>query len=108
MQAGQLDYREERFEINTMVQDVVENIQGTTQTHRLLLEEQSQAEVYGDPDRIGQVLVNLLNNAIKYSPQANEPILVWVWVSISPVRLSSDTVESYGWRVRKAKVQRFM
>lgn len=71
MQTGQLDYREERFEVDALVQEIVENVQGTTQTHRLLLEGQSGAEVCGDRDRIGQVLMNLLNNAIKYSPQAD-------------------------------------
>ena len=71
MQTGQLDYREERFEVDALVQEIVENVQGTTQTHRLLLEGQIGAEVCGDRDRIGQVLMNLLNNAIKYSPQAD-------------------------------------
>ena len=71
MQTGQLDYREERFEVDALVQEIVENVQGTTQTHRLLLEGQIGAEVCGDRDRIGQVLINLLNNAIKYSPWAD-------------------------------------
>ena len=71
MQTGQLDYREERFEVDALVQEVVENVQGMAQTHHLLLEGQIGAEVCGDRDRIGQVLMNLLNNAIKYSPQAD-------------------------------------
>jgi PAS domain S-box-containing protein len=71
MQTGQLVYREERFDLDALVQEIVENAQGTTQTHHLLLEGETQAEVFGDRDRIGQVLINLLNNAIKYSPQAD-------------------------------------
>jgi PAS domain S-box-containing protein len=71
MQTGQLVYQEERFDVDALVQEIVENVQGTTSTHRLLLEGQTQAEVFGDRDRIGQVLINLLNNAIKYSPRAN-------------------------------------
>ena len=71
IQTGQLVYREECFDVDALVQEIVENVQGTTQTHHLLLEGQTQAEVFGDRDRIGQVLTNLLNNAIKYSPQAD-------------------------------------
>ncbi len=77
MQTGQLVYREEYFRIDMLVQEIIENIQGTTQTHHLLLEDQTQAEVFGDRDRIGQVLINLLTNAIKYSPGA-DTILVHV------------------------------
>ena len=71
MQTGQLVYREERFDLDALVQEIVENIQGTTQTHHLLLQGEAPAEAFGDRDRIGQVLINLLNNAIKYSPQAS-------------------------------------
>ncbi|MFL5588422.1 MAG: PAS domain S-box protein [Ktedonobacteraceae bacterium] len=75
MQTGQLAYREEHFDVYALVQEIVENIQGTTQTHHLLLESQTQAEAFGDRDRIGQVLINLLNNAIKYSPQASTVVV---------------------------------
>src|SRR5260370_29379409 len=80
MQTGQLAYREERFDLDTQVQEIVENVQETTQTHHLQFEGQTQAEVFGDRDRIGQVLINLLNNAIKYSPQGDR-VLVRVAIS---------------------------
>jgi len=75
MQTGQLVYREECFDMDALVQEIVENVQETTSTHHLLLEGQTQAEVFGDRDRIGQVLINLLNNAIKYSSQADRVLV---------------------------------
>lgn len=75
MQNGQLEYRMQIFDLMELVQETIENIQGTTQTHHLLLREPVAASVYGDRDRIGQVLTNLLTNAIKYSRGAEQIIV---------------------------------
>ena len=75
IQIGKLDYREEFFDLFLLVQEIVENVQGTTQTHRLILQGHTHAQVFGDKDRIGQVLINLLTNAIKFSPQADRVII---------------------------------
>jgi PAS domain S-box-containing protein len=75
MQTGKLIYREETFSLDELVREIVASIQETTQTHRLVLEGQTQATVFGDRERIGQVLINLLNNAIKYSPGADTVLI---------------------------------
>ena len=80
MQTGKLEFREERFFLNELVRETLENLQGTTETHHLQLEEVTDVQVPGDKDRLGQVLINLLTNAIKYSPEADTII----------VRVSSD------------------
>ncbi len=75
MQTGQLEYRMDLFDLAPLVQEIVENVQGTTQTHRIILEKTTATQVYGDRDRIGQVLINLLTNAIKYSRDADRIIV---------------------------------
>jgi PAS domain S-box-containing protein len=75
MQAGELEYREEPFELGTLMQEIVEQVQEISPKHRLLLESLEQVHVFGDRDRIGQVIMNLLTNAIKYSPIADRVII---------------------------------
>jgi PAS domain S-box-containing protein len=75
MRQGKLDYREEPFDLDALSQEIVENLQAGTSTHQLLIEGRTEVQVYGDRDRIGQVLINLLTNAIKYSPKAETVIV---------------------------------
>ena len=75
VQQGRLEYEEELFDLDTLVRETVENLQAGTTTHQLLLEGGTAAQVHGDKDRIGQVLTNLIINAIKYSPTADRVIV---------------------------------
>ena len=75
MQSGKLVFQQEAFDLLALVKETVEDLQQTTQTHHLCLEEAVPAQVVGDRDRIGQVLINLITNAIKYSPVADTVVL---------------------------------
>ncbi|MDQ2713842.1 MAG: ATP-binding protein [Chloroflexota bacterium] len=69
--AGQLPWHEEWFDVDTLVRDSVEELARTTDRHHIRIEGGISRQVLGDQERIGQVLTNLLSNAIKYSPQAD-------------------------------------
>ncbi|HVB22010.1 MAG TPA: histidine kinase dimerization/phospho-acceptor domain-containing protein [Ktedonobacteraceae bacterium] len=75
MRQGKLDYQAELFDFDELVREIVENLQAATSTYQLLIESTTSVHVYADRDRIGQVLLNLLTNAIKYSPEANKVIV---------------------------------
>jgi PAS domain S-box-containing protein len=86
IQAGKLTFREDRFDLAKLVTEVVENLQQTISTHQLLISGKTPALVHGDRDRIGQVLINVLTNAVKYSPHANQ-VLISVAQEESSVRV---------------------
>ena len=75
METGKLIYHEEPFDLDTLVKETLENLQAATSTHQLHFEGTTGVLVCGDSDRIGQVLINLVTNAIKYSPQAHTVIV---------------------------------
>ena len=72
---GKLYFQEDWFDLNEVVKETVEQIQSTTSKHRIRIEGRISQLVWGDKDRIGQLLTNLLTNAVKYSPLADTIII---------------------------------
>lgn len=75
LQAGKATWHTHWFDLNLLVSDILADLSQTTTRHQLRSEGMIQPQVFGDRDRLGQVLTNLLTNAIKYSPQAT-PVVV--------------------------------
>ena len=72
---GQLKFSKEDFDFNALVLETAEEMQRTTQKHTIKVELAPTKIICGDKDRIGQVIINLVSNAIKYSPNANEILI---------------------------------
>ncbi|HEV7236638.1 MAG TPA: MASE1 domain-containing protein [Ktedonobacteraceae bacterium] len=75
IQAGGLVFTEEPVDVNALVGEVVESLQQSSARHQICIEGSLQSEITGDRERLGQVLANLLTNAIKYSPGAEKIIV---------------------------------
>jgi two-component system CheB/CheR fusion protein len=75
IQSGQMDYDEEYFDINTFIHEIKEEIQQANPEHQIITTLKANGEVFADRARIGQVLNNLISNAVKYSPDNNKILI---------------------------------
>lgn len=75
IQAGKLKLKKTLFNLDELVQEVSDEIQSVTTTHKIVLQTESKTTILADSSRISQVITNLITNAIKYAP-ANTEIVV--------------------------------
>jgi PAS domain S-box-containing protein len=75
IEGGKLQFNERFFDFNELVDEIVEEMQRTSTSHTLVKKLAPTKSIYGDRDRIGQVITNFLTNAIKYSPTADKVII---------------------------------
>jgi PAS domain S-box-containing protein len=73
--SGKLQFNDRAFDFNELVKEIVEELQRTTDQHTLVEKIETTGIVFGDRERIGQVITNLITNAIKYSPDADQVII---------------------------------
>jgi PAS domain S-box-containing protein len=74
IKSGSLVLNKQEFEISIMMQEVVAHIQHINPDYSIHISD-TGALVYADRERIGQVLINFLTNAVKYSPNSKEIIV---------------------------------
>lgn len=73
--SGRILFNKTWFDFNHAVQDTIQDLQHTTNKHILVMDFKETGNIYSDKERIGQVITNLVTNAIKYSPHANRIII---------------------------------
>ncbi len=73
--AGKLRVQKEWIRASDVIDATVADMQMTAPSHTLRIAERSNRLVFADAVRLRQVLVNLINNAIKYSPAGTEIVI---------------------------------
>lgn len=80
LEAGELKLNLQRFNLTELIQDVIEFLEMKTKHYHahVSIEQQSDkpAFVMADKKRIRQVLINLIENAIKYSDKDDNKVLI--------------------------------
>jgi PAS domain S-box-containing protein len=71
IKTGDIRYHFDWFDLNDCVAEVIEAQQTTAHQHQLNFIAIDMPRLYGDKDKISQVVTNLVSNAIKYSPGKN-------------------------------------
>lgn len=101
IQAGRMQFEEKLFDFDTMIHESIELLQHST-NHSIVVNGKTNKKVYGDQDRLGQVVSNLISNAIKYSPKSSKVV----------VHLTTDkknviaAVEDFGVGIEKEHLER--
>ena len=72
---GQLNYNKKPVKLNHLIAEVISEVQLGTTEHKIIFQKNINVIVNADSDRIGQVVTNLLINAVKYSPGSREIIV---------------------------------
>jgi PAS domain S-box-containing protein len=102
---GKLPFEYADFDLLELMHDSLDIFRQTYTTHRITFVNNTATEhlmVNADPQRLEQVLINLVSNAVKYSPGAEE-VVVTVAVTPAGIRVS---VQDYGIGIEQEQYSR--
>lgn len=102
IQAGKLQFNEVLFNFDELVREIIEQLSFSSDRHDLVAQLDCDLAILGDRDRIGQVIINLITNAIKYSP-FNDKIIISTRIDKDFLLLS---VQDFGIGIPKKGLKR--
>lgn len=101
LQKGKLIYNEGFFDFNEFVKEIVEDMRHTTATHKISYIQSANARIFGDKEKLSQVVNNLISNGIKYSRGANKILVttklqnggVTLWIQDYGIGIAKESQE---------------
>lgn len=103
IELNEMELNKEDFSLNDQVSNILEDFSYTHKEVQIELEHDFECRVHADKDRIGQVIINFINNALKYSPESNR---VQVRVYRSDNDKAAVSVKDYGIGIREEDIKK--
>lgn len=75
IQAGRLEYALQPVNLTELVNACIENARHIYPSHNFQIQGGADLIINGNDERLEQVIMNLINNAVKYSPSSNKIII---------------------------------
>lgn len=69
IRTGSLSFNRQDFDMNNLIKEVIEELTMVYPSFKIIFTPGAEIKVHADKERVGQVLTNLIQNAIKYSPK---------------------------------------
>lgn len=104
IEAGSFKLERAKLDLVTLVHQIIEDVKANSPAHTFNLSAPEALLVEGDAVRLAQVVRNLLDNAVKYSPQARGPIEVRI--SLAPGQQALFEVQDCGIGVAEGDLPR--
>lgn len=75
IEEGKITYHKRALDLDQLVKKTIIDFQYTQDSHQIIKRGEIKDKIFGDEERIRGALINLITNAIKYSPNAEKIVL---------------------------------
>ena len=96
IESGKMELDEKPVSLKNLLQDIVEMTQGSVNDKNIErtidMDRLPQEMVYGDTVRISEIVLNLMSNAVKYTPEGK-------WIHFTAEKLAEVVKDSWTYRI---------
>lgn len=79
LEEGKIVISKQNFDLQPLISEIIDDASFLTTRHQICFKGPDHIHIYGDQEKISHVLMNLVNNAVKYSPNGGT-----ITISVEP------------------------